>query len=232
MGVPTRPPSPRLFECIGVGRRDCCPMRKGSPQDYTAEIGCSKQPIQKSRLGEPHECYSLYRIRRSQENYQFLRKDGRRPDRGGRHTRSGTYGVAPLGGSSETCLAWRDGSDAVQCVDLRHAEALRQATFHGPSGQDEGRFRGQEQERSYRCTHDCRSVAVQSVARLLCITAAAARPATPATLSQPGGTTIGAHAEQDGRPADGERHCIRQAEAAPEEIFRRPDEEPGGSTRI
>ena len=36
-------------------------MKKGSPQDYTAEIGCSKQSTQKSRLGEPHECYSLYR---------------------------------------------------------------------------------------------------------------------------------------------------------------------------
>jgi hypothetical protein len=71
----------RLFECIGVRRRDCWPMRKGSPQDYTAEIGCSQQPTQKSRLGEPHECYSLYRIRRSQENYQFLRKDGLRRDR-------------------------------------------------------------------------------------------------------------------------------------------------------
>jgi hypothetical protein len=60
-------------------------MKKGSPQDYTAEIGCSQQPTQKSRLGEPHECYSLYRIRRTQENYQLLRKDGRRPDCGRRH---------------------------------------------------------------------------------------------------------------------------------------------------
>src|ERR1700739_2659656 len=135
-----------LFECIGVGR-DCWAMRKGSLQDYTAEIGCSQQPTQKSRLGEPHECYSLYRIRRTQEKYQFLRKDSRRPDCGGRHTCSGAYGVAALGGSSETWLAWCDGSDAVQWVDLRHPEALRQATFHGPSGQDEGRFRGQEQER-------------------------------------------------------------------------------------
>jgi hypothetical protein len=87
----------RLFECIGVGRRDCCPMKKGSPQDYTAEIGCSKQPTQKSRLGEPHECYSLYRIRRSQENYQLLRKNRRRPHCGGRHITSTAYGTTTLG---------------------------------------------------------------------------------------------------------------------------------------
>jgi hypothetical protein len=36
----------------------------------------------------------------------------------------------------------------------------------------------------------------------------------------------------NGRSADGERHPIQQAEAAPEEIFLRPDEEPRGSTRI
>ena len=94
----------RLFECIGVGRRDCCAMRKGSPQDYTAEIGCSKQPTQKSRLGEPHECYSLYRIGHTQENYQFLRKDGRWPDCGRRQTAGGADGVAALGGGSKTSL--------------------------------------------------------------------------------------------------------------------------------
>ena len=117
-------------------------MRKGSPQDYTAEIGCSKQPTQKSRLGEPHECYSLYRMRRTQENYQFLRKDGRRPDCGRRQIGSRPYGVAALGGGSKTSLAWRHGSHAVQCLDLRHAKALCPATFYGPPGQDEGHYRG------------------------------------------------------------------------------------------
>jgi hypothetical protein len=55
--------------------------KKGSPRDYTAGIDCSKQPTQKSRLGEPHECYSLYRIGRTQENHQLLHQDGSRPDR-------------------------------------------------------------------------------------------------------------------------------------------------------
>jgi hypothetical protein len=135
------------------------------------------------------------------------------------HTGSGTYGVAALGGSSETSLAWRDGSDAVQCLDLRHPEALCPATFHGPSGQDEGHYRRQEQKRSYRCTYHRRSAALQPAACLLCVTAGVARSATSAPLSQPGGTTIGAHAEQDGRPADGERNPIRQAEAARKKYF-------------
>src|ERR1700691_5864780 len=110
----------RLFECIGVKRRGCCQMRKGSPADYTAEIGCSKQPTQKSRTGEPHECYSLYRIRRSQENYQLLRKDRRRPDCGGRHITSTAHSTTALGGRPATSLVWGHGSHPVQCLDLRH----------------------------------------------------------------------------------------------------------------
>ena len=49
-------------------------MRKGSPRDYTAEIDCSQQPIQKSQLGEPHECYSLYRIRRRKKTIAYCVK--------------------------------------------------------------------------------------------------------------------------------------------------------------
>ena len=58
-------------------------MKKGSPRDYDAETCCIEQPAQKSQLGEPHECYPLYRIGRTQENCQLLHKDGRRPSRSG-----------------------------------------------------------------------------------------------------------------------------------------------------
>jgi hypothetical protein len=44
-------------------------MKKGSPRDYDAETGCFEQLAQKSQLGEPHECYPLYRIGRTQENH-------------------------------------------------------------------------------------------------------------------------------------------------------------------
>jgi hypothetical protein len=54
--------------------------KKGSPRDYTAGIDCWKQPTQKSRLGEPHECYPLYRIGRTQENHQLLHEDSSGPD--------------------------------------------------------------------------------------------------------------------------------------------------------
>src|ERR1700720_2358797 len=70
----------RLFECIGA-MRGWKQMKKGSPRDYDAETGCFEQSAQKSQLGEPHECYSLYRIRRTQENHQLLHQDGRRPNR-------------------------------------------------------------------------------------------------------------------------------------------------------
>jgi hypothetical protein len=49
-------------------------MKKGSPQDYDAEIGCSQQLTHKSRLGEPHECYPLYRIGRTQKTISFCVK--------------------------------------------------------------------------------------------------------------------------------------------------------------
>ena len=47
---------------------------------------------------------------------------------------SGAHGVAALGSGSKASLAWRHGSHALQCLDLRHAQALCPATFHGPSG--------------------------------------------------------------------------------------------------
>ena len=40
----------------------------------------------------------------------------------------GAYGVAGWASSAETSLAWSDGGDPLQCLDLRHAEALCPAT--------------------------------------------------------------------------------------------------------
>src|SRR3984885_14104445 len=219
----------RLFECIGDQRGD---MRKGSPRDYTAEIDCSQQPIQKSRIGEPHECYSLYRIRRTQENHCLLCKGLRRPDCGRRHTASAARGVAALGEAAPSSLARSDGSHPLQCLDLRHLEAVRPAIVDGPSGQDEGHHGGQEEERLSRCTYHCRPAAVQSVACVLRAAAAFARSAASAALSKPGRAAIGPYAEQDGLPADGKRRPVRQRAAASEEVLRRPDEEPAGSTGI
>src|SRR3984885_5405997 len=219
----------RLFECIGDQRGD---MRKGSPRDYTAEIDCSQQPIQKSRIGEPHECYSLYRIRRTQENHCLLCKGLRRPDCGRRHTASAARGVAALGEAAPSSLARSDGSHPLQCLDLRHLEAVRPAIVDGPSGQDEGHHGGQEEERLSRCTYHCRLAAVQPVACLLRTAAAFARSAASTTLSKPGRAAIGPYAEQDGRSADGKRRSVRQGAAASKEVLRRPDEEPAGSTGI
>src|SRR6202453_5220546 len=207
-------------------------MRKGSPADYTAEIGCSKQPTQKSRTGEPHECYSLYRIRRSQENYQLLRKDRRRPDCGGRHITSTAHSTTALGGRPATSLVWGHGSHPVQCLDLRHPETIRPTAFHGPSGHDEGHQRRQEEKRSHRCTHDCRPTALRSVTQVLCVTTRVTRSAASPTLSQPHRTTIGAHAEQDGRFADGERNRIQQGQTTGKEVLCQPHEDFAGSTGV
>src|SRR5258708_34937285 len=58
-------------------------MKKGSASGYDAETG-EESAGSESSLEEPYECPSLYRIRRSQENHQFLRQDRRGRDRGRR----------------------------------------------------------------------------------------------------------------------------------------------------
>ena len=202
-------------------------MKKGSPRDYDAETGCLEQPAQKSQLGEPHECYPLYRIGRTQENHQLLHKDGRRGNRSGGQTAGIALNASKLGGRPAGAVVWRDGSHVVQCLDLRHAEALRTTSGDGSSGEDEGHHCGQKEERYDRCTNHRGPAAVRPVAHLLCVAAGDAGSQTAAALSQYGGPAVGTHAEQDGWFADGERHRLRQRQAAWEEVLFRADEEPG-----
>jgi hypothetical protein len=127
-------------------------MKKGSPRDYDAETGCFEQPAQKSQLGEPHDCYPLYRIGRTQENHQLLHKDGRRPDRSGGQIAGHTVSASQLGGRPTGAVVWGDGSHAVRRLDLRHLEALRAAAGDGSSSEDEGHHCRQKEERYDRCT--------------------------------------------------------------------------------
>src|ERR1700683_600600 len=151
----------RLFECIGMGRK------KGSPRDYDAGIACSKQAIQKSQLGEPHECYPLYRIGCTQEKHQLLHQDGGRPDceRGDGGFRA--FRVAQLGGEYTATLAWCYGGNDLQRLDLRHTQALCGTAGDGPSSEDESHYRGQEEKRYSRCAHHSRSGALRLTAKLL-----------------------------------------------------------------
>src|SRR3984885_11720059 len=172
----------RLFGCIGVGRK------KGSPRDYTAGIDCSKQPTQKSRLGEPHECYSLYRIGRTQENHQLLHQDGSRPDRERRHVGRRAFCVAQLGWESTATMAWRYGGNDLQRLDLRHTQALCGTAGDGPSGEDESHYCGQEEKRCHRCSHHSGSGALRLTARLLCVFSGSARPGPTDALSPDDGS--------------------------------------------
>jgi hypothetical protein len=218
----------RLFERIGAVGRVWRRMKKGSPRDCDAETGCLAQSAQKSQLGEPHECYPLYRIGRTQENHQLLCKDGSRAGRLGRQTTGIAYSSSKLGGRPAGAVAWCSGSDPFQCLDLRHPEALRAAAGDGPASKDEGYQREQKEERFERCTNHRRPAPLRSVADLLCVTAGDARSQAAAALSQYAGTAACTHAEQDGRSAHGERNRIPQRQAARQEILFRSDEEPGG----
>src|SRR5260370_15578938 len=111
-----RPRRRSLYECISE-------MKKDSPSGYDAETG-EESAGSESSPGEPHEYHSLYRIRRSQENHQFLRQDRRGRDRGRRQCAGATLGVAAMGLGAAATVAGSAGSDPVQRLDLRHAETL------------------------------------------------------------------------------------------------------------
>src|ERR1700682_4160009 len=144
----------RLYECISE-------MKKGSPSGYDAETS-EESAGSESSPGEPYECPSRYRIRRAQENHQFLCQDRRRRDRGRRQRAGATRGIAAMGLGAAAALAGSDGSDLVQRLDLRHAEALRRAVGDGASRQNESHQRGQKEERRPRRPHHCRPGALQS----------------------------------------------------------------------
>src|SRR6266849_3689147 len=194
-------------------------MKKGSASGYDAETG-EESAGSESSLGEPYEYPSLYRIRRSQENHQFLCQDCRRRDRGRRRRGGATRGIAAVGCGPAANLAGSDGSDLVQRLDIRHAAALQRAVGDGASRQNESHQRGQEEKRHARRPHHCRPGALQSFTRVLCGPAAHSRTAPPAALSQPGGERSGTDEEQNGRTADGNRRPLREGKITPKEILR------------
>ena len=111
-------------------------MKKGSRSGYDAETG-EESAGSESSLGEPYEQPSLYRIRRTQENHQFLCQDRGWGDRGRRPCAGATRGIATIGCGPATALAGSDGSDPIQRLDLRHTEARRRTVGDGASRQNE-----------------------------------------------------------------------------------------------
>src|ERR1017187_5795348 len=203
-----------LFECISMV------LQSGSPEGYNAETGFC-EPAQKPQSGEPYEHQTLYRIRRSQEKHQLLRQDRRRQD----HRRGQTAGHAPgaagMGAEAHGTLARGDGSDAIQQLDLRRAEAVCRRVADGEPLDDESHRGCQEEERPTGCAQDRRPGALQSAAGLLCGSAGDARSETVAALPEPGGGTGGADEEPNERAVDGSGSGIQQTATARGKIFQR-----------
>src|ERR1017187_9916321 len=174
-----------LFECISMA------LLSGSPEGYNAETGLC-EPAQKPQSGEPNEHQTLYRIRRSQEKHQLLRQDRRRQDHRGRQTAGYAPGAAGVGAEAHGTLARRDGSDAVQQLDLRRAETLCRRAANGEPLDDESHRRGQEEEGQTGCPEDRRPGALQSAPGLLRGSAGDGRSAAGAALPGPGGGAGGA----------------------------------------
>src|SRR5262249_38473662 len=156
----------------------------------------------------------------TQETHQLLCQNGNRRDHRRRKADGGARDLAAMGGESVPALAWSDGSDAVQCLDLRHTEALWGVAGDGPSRDAEGDYRGQEEERSHRCAHDCRSGALQFAAHLLRSLIGDSRTTSSAALPQSRGARVGRHAEPNRWSVNGNGHSVPKRETARQEIFR------------
>ena len=141
---------------------------------------------------------------------QLLRERCRRNDRRGRQASSDTRGSAAMGWETHGAVARGDGSDPVQRLDLRYAEALCGGVADGAPGDDESDRGFQEEKRQNRCAQDGRSGAVQSAAGMLCGAGGDAGVATDAALPQRGGGASGADEEQDERPVDGSGRRVQQ----------------------
>lgn len=93
----------RLVECISVNDK------KGSPEgSYYAETG-EEAPTQKLQTGEPNECRSLYRIRRTQETHQLLYQDCRQDDCA---RRSAAGSARPTSGRAAQLPFWYGAMEA------------------------------------------------------------------------------------------------------------------------
>src|SRR6202453_1289532 len=88
---------------------------------------------------------------------------------------------------------------------------------------------GKKKKRCHRCSHHSRSGALRLTARLLCVSAGSAGPAPTDALSPDDGSAVGQDAQQDGRPADGERGFVSQDQAARQEVLQQFDQELRGS---
>ena len=84
-------------------------------------------------------------------------------------------------------VARRDGSDAVQRLDLRHLETVCGRTADGAPGDDESHRRVQEEERQAGRAEDRRPGALQLAAGVLRGAGGDPRTAADAALPQPGG---------------------------------------------
>src|SRR5580658_6199875 len=128
-----------------------------------------------------------------------------------------------MGREASGTLARGDGSDAVQRLDLRCAEAICGGVADRQSVDDESDRGGQKEERPAGRAQDRRPGALQSATGLLRGPGGAARIAAAAAIAGYGGGARGADENQDARSVDGSGGRVQQATTAREEVFQRVD---------
>src|SRR5438874_9760559 len=119
-----------------------------SPVGYIAES--SKEP-RLNPSGENNEQNTLYRIGCTQEKRELLHQTGRRHSGSGGESGGSARGLTAMGETVAAALGRSNGSDAVQRLDLRRAEAIRGEIGNGTSADAGGDHGGQEEERRDRC---------------------------------------------------------------------------------
>src|SRR4051812_6102950 len=124
-----------------------------------------------------------------------------------------------MGEDGARAMAWSDGSNAFQSLDLPAPEALRGRAGDGACRQDEGDQRGQKEERQDRRADHRGPAAVQSVSGLLRDRPGTGRIAATAAVSAAAGTRTGRVQEQHGGIFYERGGGIRTAAAAWQAIF-------------
>src|SRR6266853_5493649 len=183
-------------------------------------------PISTRRSPRGH--YALCGLRHSQEDHQFLREAGGWNHSERRRGESYAQGSEPVDGDTSEAVDGGHGSDHLHQLGVRSPAAARGSGEGSAPADAAGDHRGQEEERSHRCWEDCRSAEGESAAGVLHGAAGASRSEAEVAIPQSAGAPEHADEEQSERAADGIRHRVQQTEAAPEAVFQRAAEAPGG----
>ena len=206
------PPLPTiLFECISA--RVSVEVG-GSPMIHYRGRGVAA-PQPNRFKGEPNDRSPLCRIRRPQENHQYLRENRRRQDRRADYDPEPPRSHRKLVRRADSCLARRAGGDPVQQLGLRRSQTPCPEARDGRPAQTQSHQRRQEEVRHPRRRHAGRPAPLQPAPGLLRRPVRDPRTTPHPALPLADRQRVRAPEESHFLPADGGRRRVQQRETSP-----------------